>query len=86
MWMGTCPGMPWVGPTWCWAPTAVLVTSIHAPANHGREGSLRDGGNRALLGPEALPSQIGCDKASTGSTWALGAARTDCSPAAQEEA
>ncbi len=42
---------------------AVVVISVHALANHGREGSLRDGSGQDRPDVAALSAQIGCDRA-----------------------
>jgi hypothetical protein len=54
-----------LGPSWalrrCFG--AVVVISVHALANHGREGSLRDGSGRDRVDAGALSPQIGCERA-----------------------
>ncbi len=76
-----------MGPTWCWALRrcfgAEVVISVHALANHGREGSLRDCCGRARPGAGALPPQIGCDRARD--RIDAGAAGPGRSPAAPED-
>jgi hypothetical protein len=61
-----------VGPTWCWAQRrcfgAVVVISVHAPANHCREGSLRDGCCRAPPGAEFYHPRLAATGLDTGST------------------